>query len=285
MQNSQAVESRRLRMLGDYVGAEEQARRGLASVPGSSELRVQLALALKCQERLDEAREALQAASSLPWSDTQELCQLAELLLMMEQRVDALALLRAGAAEQPNDWPLVQQLAPLLLEDDAHAELLKLLEPHAARAASNPALLENLIAAYEGTGAYDRAVEYARRWVMVAPLDPYAHFKLAELEQRQGQMGVAMGRYRLVCELAQGDEGLREAAEQSMESLDLAQLQQIAALAAANVVFRTHLRRDREAALEEHGFQLTDDGLAVLSTVDLDKLSMVPGSADKRMSH
>ncbi len=164
-------------------------------------------------------------------------------------------------------------LAEYHLAEGQPEQAISVLEPVYQRAALHPTALPLLVVAYEQVGRFDAAHRVAARYVQEAPLDPYSHFKLAVLEQRAGSVGKAMARYQLAYQLAGDDQGVGEAAREGIRTLDAIQLQQITALAATNAVFRIALKRNLVEALEKHGFSLTENGMAMLASVDIDTLA------------
>jgi hypothetical protein len=88
-----------------------------------------------------------------------------------------------------------------------------------------------------------------------------------------GHIPEAMERYELAVDLDAGNTEITMAATDGIRSLDAIQLRQVAALAAADQAFRIGLARDARDALETRGFVLSDEGLAILSNIDLDVIA------------
>jgi len=226
--------------------------------------------------RAGELEQALRIAGNLVDADGAELgdlLELAELCVAADRPDAAQRLLEAALRVDPSCARAAEMLAEGHLAAGAPEQAVALLEPLYHRGALRPTGLGVLAMAHERLGRPDAAYRLAIRYAQAIPLDPYGHFKLAVLEQRAGAVGRAMARYQLALELAGDDDGLREAARDSIRTLDAIQLQQITALAAASPLFRLRLRHNTPEALEHHGFALTDLGRAMLASVDLDDLA------------
>jgi len=118
-------------------------------------------------------------------------------------------------------------------------------------------LLAILATACEFTGEVARAREAANRWVLAAPLDPYAHYKLALVEQRLKNYPEASRRLYLAASLAGPDDDVLYAVRDALSALDVLQLQQIIALREVDYEFRLQLQSSPESALEAKGFALS----------------------------
>jgi len=226
--------------------------------------------------RAGEVQQALQIAGNLgdaEGAEAGDLLELAELCLAADQPATAHRLLEAAVREDPTSARATEMLAESHVAGGAPEAALAALEPLYHRGALRPTGLSVLAMAYERLGRPDAAYRVAVRYAQAVPLDPYGHFRLAVLEQRAGAAGRAMARYQLAFELSGDDDGVREAARDSIRTLDAIQLQQITALAAASPLFRLRLKHNAADALDHHGFSLTDQGRAMLSTVDLDDLA------------
>ncbi len=122
-------------------------------------------------------------------------------------------------------------------------------------------LLALLTAACEHAGEVTRAREAALRWVEVAPLDSYAHYKLALIEQRLQNYHAAADRLAIAANVSEPDDDVALAARDALRALDALQMRQVAALAEVDLCFRLKLSGDPEEALGERGFSLTAGAL------------------------
>ena len=130
--------------------------------------------------------------------------------------------------------------------------------------ASDIPFLALLTAACEHAGEVGKARDAAARWVNMAPLDAYAHYKLGMLEQRLHNYREAVRRLRLAVRVAGPDEDVRFAADDALRALDALQLQQVVALCDVDVCFRMRLKWHPESTLSERGFALSDDAVRQL---------------------
>jgi tetratricopeptide (TPR) repeat protein len=270
---------------GDAASAATLARQALEQDASADSARIALALALRELDDLPGAFDVLSRAGELCCRDTHELCALAELLLEGDDAEWALLLLERGREMAPEAVDVAEMLCELYLEEGRHEAVVAVAEPLADRSDASLRLREALLSSWEHQGDLQRAERLARQLVLSAPLEGYAQFRLATLEQRTGQAAQAIARYLLVLELGAVDPDLQGAAEEAVDALDAVQLQQIAALASASVVFRVGLNRDCESTLRVHGFHLSDPALAALRSMDLEELAHTPVHVDRRMSH
>lgn len=270
---------------GDYQRAAETARRALRSDPECAAAHIDLAVALKHQGLLDEANAVLdQIAGKLP-PQAGRLCELAEMRLLAGRLGDAMAALRRALEVDPHHEVAIEMLAETCLLADDCQQAIEVCQGSRRRGAERVPILDILVAACERLGDTDLWLGYARELVQLCPMDAYAHYRLGAALQHRGDYPAAMERYALAADLAAGDEQVAQSAAEAIETLDTIQQQQILALAASNSVFRLRLARDPERALREHGFQLTEEGLHLLMSVDMDELSRVPGSGHPGGSH
>jgi hypothetical protein len=159
----------------------------------------------------------------------------------------------------------VEAIAEAHLVAGRPEEAARLCELHVDDNPPSIIILRILTAACERLGRMERAYEIALKWALLAPFDPYAHYKLGMLEQGRGRFGEAVARYALVCDLAGDETDVGRAAEDSIQALDILQLQQISALAEVDVVFRKRLRQDVRTAVGERGFVLSPRGLMTIA--------------------
>ena len=118
-------------------------------------------------------------------------------------------------------------------------------------------LLALLTAACEHAGEVGKARAAAVRWVEAAPLDSYAHYKLAMIEQRLHNYPAATERLQIAATIAEPDDDVAFAAREALRALDTLQVQQVEALAEVDLSFRVGLSSDPEGVLEERGFALS----------------------------
>lgn len=144
-------------------------------------------------------------------------------------------------------------LVEALLQDGSEAHLAELISAEA----TDVPLLAFLATACESAGDVERARRVAQRWAEVAPLDPYAHYKLALLEQRMQHYAEATRRLRVAAGLAGPDDDVVRASTDALQALDSIQMQQVAALMEVDVCFRVKSHQDPAGALEERGFSLS----------------------------
>jgi tetratricopeptide (TPR) repeat protein len=153
----------------------------------------------------------------------------------------------------------------------------------AGGSAADIPLLALLATACEYAGEVAKARDAAGRWVEAAPLDPYAHYKLALLEQRLQNYPAASERLRMAASLAGVDDDVLHAVRDAMGALDALQLQQVAALREVDISFRVKLTMQPEDALEERGFSLTPQGMRQLLSAD-DAADPIPPAYPRLLS-
>jgi hypothetical protein len=151
----------------------------------------------------------------------------------------------------------INAMVDALLADGAAAQLPEL----AAASPSDIPLLAFLTAACESAGDVERARRVAHRWVEAAPLDPYAHYKLAILEQRLQNYPGAAERLRLAMGVAGPDDGVALAAGEALQAIEAIQMHQVAALLEVDMCFRVKSSQDTTGALSERGFSLSPGGV------------------------
>lgn len=270
---------------GDYQRAARTARHALKLDPGCSSARVDLAVALRHQRLLHEANAALDELQGQWPPDATRLCELAEIRILEGRLEEGAAALRRALGAQPRHERAIEMLAEAYVLQDECQKAIETCKLSRRRGTERIPILDVLIIASERLGDADDCLAYAGELVQLCPLDAYAHYRLAAALQRQGDFPAAMERYALAADLAGEDEQVAQSAEEAIEALDSIQQQQIVALAASNGVFRLQLKRDPERALREHGFQLTEEGLNRLTSVDIEELPQVPGRGHPGMSH
>ena len=144
---------------------------------------------------------------------------------------------------------------------------------------SHVPLLALLTAACEHAGDVHEARKAALRWVQAAPLDAYAHYKLAMLEQRLQHYRTAVERLKVAMHISGPDDEVRVAAAEAMHALEALQLQQITALREVDICFRLKLNSDPVGALVERGFHVSRDALQRLQRGDDDPRGARPRPA------
>lgn len=144
-------------------------------------------------------------------------------------------------------------LVEALLKDGSEAHLAELISAEA----TDVPLLAFLATACESAGDVERARRVATRWVQVAPLDAYAHYKLGLLEQRLQNYPEATHRLRIAAGLGGPDDDVVRASNDALQALDGIQIQQVAALLEVDVCFRLKSNQDPAEALHERGFSLS----------------------------
>lgn len=270
---------------GKAEQAIEESEAALTLDPDCAEARASLILALKQQGDLGAALQALREAPSLPEDDAGFLYEVADLLGAEGEMDEAVRMLEKALEADPNFEPAIHMLGEAHLISGNPERALEVCARSNAQGTTRIPVLDVMIIAAERIGDLDAALQYATQLVELAPLDAYAHFRLASVLQRTGDYANAMSRYAMAIELSGDDDHVREPAEDAIETLDSIQLHQIVALAASSLVFRANLKRDAEGTLAQHGFRLTEGALAMLASLDFDELPPVAGHIDHRMSH
>jgi tetratricopeptide (TPR) repeat protein len=250
-------------MLGEEaVGAAPRYVRAIAA----------LVMALKRAGRDDEARRVLdEVPADLAGSPT-DLLAIADLCLREGAQATAQEMLRSALEADPTREHVAELLAGMYYAEGDLAGVVAVCEPFRMRGCATPTLLRFLCAAYEKLGDLPEAIDCGRLYAEAAPLDPAGHYHLATLEHRTGNAREALERYYLALELSGGDAELEMSASEGIQALDALQLRQIASIVAADPTFRIEIDRDPQAALDERGFALSDECLAVLANLDLDAM-------------
>lgn len=138
-------------------------------------------------------------------------------------------------------------------------------------------LLAMLTAACESAGEVQKARQAASRWVEISPRDPYAHYKLAMIDQRLQNYQAAVARLKVAVGVGDPDDDISLAAWDALRALDGLQIQQVIALRDCDLCFRLKLRVDPDAALEERGFSLSPAAVRRLTAADDGVSSIRPG--------
>jgi Flp pilus assembly protein TadD len=232
-----------------------------------------LATALKRAGKHAEARRVLTDAPPDLAGSTGDLVEMATFCLREGVQNSAKEILRCALEADPSRERVAEVLTGVYLSERDAAAAIAVCEPFRARGASTPLLLRLQAAAYEQLGDLSFAMDCARMYARVAPLDPRGHYHLGSLEHRMGNIPEAMERYELAFDLDGGNSEVAAAASDGIRALDAIQLRQITALAATDQVFRVALARDMREALDARGFVLSDEGYAILANIDLDMIA------------
>ncbi|MGD8238582.1 MAG: tetratricopeptide repeat protein [Armatimonadota bacterium] len=270
---------------GEYARAIQACRAALELSPDCAAARVDLAIALKRCGCVDEAIEAAEGLSDELPHDPAPVHELAELWMSADRPAEAIRTLEPMLAEGQHHEPAVTTLAEAYLALGEHRRAIEACKRSRAAGADRVPVLDLMVMAYEHVGDIPNALVTVTELVQATPLDAHAHFRMGTILQRSGDFSNAMARYAMAAELSPESDQVREAAEEAIETLDAIQLQQIVALASANVVFRAKLDRDMEGTLRDYGFRITDAAMGMLGSLDMDDLAPVAGHVDRRMSH
>ncbi len=270
---------------GEYDNAIGVCRAALQVDPTDPLARADLAIALYLSGRSAEAAAVVdEAGTDLP-RDADRLCDLAEIMLAEGRPEDGARLLAMTVELDPAHENGILRLAEARVMLGDYDDAVRLCRTSQRQGAQRIPVLDVLLLACERKGDGDACVEYASELARLAPLDPYAHYRLANAWQRLGNYIEAMQRYALAAELAAADDELRESAYEAMEALDSIQQHQVVALASNDIAFRLALKRDPAEALERHGFRLTEVGMHLLASLEIDDLPGAAGRSDRRTSH
>ncbi len=247
----------------EAVGAAPQYPRAISG----------LARALKQAGRHAEARRVLTSAPSALAGTTGDLVEMATLCLREGAQEPAKEILRVALEGDPSRERVAEVLAGVYLSERDPAAAIAVCEPFRARGQVTPLLLRLQAAAYEQLEDLSSAMDCARMYTQLAPLDPRGHYHLGSLEHRLGHLPEAMERYELVLDLDGSASEVAAAASDGIRALDAIQLRQITSLAGSDQTFRIALARDVREALESRGFVLSDEGVAILANIDPSMIS------------
>ncbi|MFQ5811003.1 MAG: tetratricopeptide repeat protein, partial [Armatimonadota bacterium] len=270
---------------GEYGRAIHECRVALELSPDCPEARVDLAIALKRSGRVDEALREAEGLSGELAHGPARVHELAELWMSTDRPAEAIRALAPMLAEGQHYEPAIKTLAEAHLALGEHRKAVEACKRSRAAGTERVPILDLMVMAYEHIGDIPNALVNVTELVQATPLDAHAHFRMGTILQRSGDFSNAMARYAMAAELSAENDQVREAAEEAIETLDAIQLQQIVALASANVVFRAKLDRDMEGTLRDYGFRITDAAIGMLGSLDMDDLAPATGHVDRRMSH
>jgi tetratricopeptide (TPR) repeat protein len=223
-----------------------------------------------------EARRVLDAVPDDLAASPGELVELAEVCLSHGAQSTALEMLRTALESEPTCAPTAELLARVLFASGDTVGVVAVCEPFRMRGGATPMLRRMLAAAYEQLGDLAKARERAEEYARVAYLDPHAHYHLGTLEHRAGNFGEAMRRYHLAMDLGESDAEIGAAASDGIRALDAMQIRHVTALAGQDAAFLLALSRDPREALEHRGFALSEEGLAILASMDLRSVARGP---------
>jgi Flp pilus assembly protein TadD len=223
-----------------------------------------------------EARQVLSTASGGLAGSTGDLVEIATFCLREGVQDSAKQILRFALETDPGRSRVAEVLAGIYLAEHDPAAALAVCEPFRARGEATPVLLRLQAVALEQVDDLRAALDCARLYAQVAPLDPRGHFHLGSLEHRLGNIPEAVERYELAVDLDGGHSDITAAATDGLRALDAIQLRQITGLLVSDPVFRVAVTKDVRDALETRGFTLSEEGLAVLSSLDLNLLTREP---------
>ncbi len=270
---------------GRYARAIRECEMALEISPECHSARAELAIALKRSGRVGEALRAVEEiADKLP-SEPARVHELAELWLKAKQPGRAARALESLSAGGQHCEATIKALAEAYIALGEYGNALEACAKSRAAGTDRIPILDLTVMAYEQIGDIPNALVTITELVQVAPLDGYAHYRMGAILQRSGDFSNAMARYAMAAELAADDDDVRDESEEAIETLDAIQLQQIVALASANVVFRAKLGRDIEGTLREYSFRVTDAAIGMLGSLDMEDLVPPAGDVDRRMSH
>ncbi len=241
-----------------------------------------LATALKRAGRDAEARSVLTEAPSDVLGSTGDRLDMAAVCLREGVSEPAMEILRMTLEANQRDDRAAELLARAYLTQNNFAAVVAVCGPFHARGKATPTLLRLLAAAYERLSDLQSAEDCAHMYSEAAPLDPRGHYHLATLEHRLGNVAEAMDRYDLAIELGGADPKLATAASDGIRALDALQLRQITAQAGRDPGFRIALQRDITGTLDELGFVLSEEGVALLASMDLDSLAATDPGATRQ---
>lgn len=232
---------------GLYDEAVAQIKEAMVIWPAEPKCSVQLAVIYRAQNKIGPAVEA------------------------MKKAVD----------QNPNDSDIQEQLLQILIELGRYEEAVNLSRRLLARSPRNLFVRDVLGIAYLQQGKIEDSLRVTNELINLVPSDPAHHFKKAVLLQQKGEIAQAMSSFTRSLEMDPAGD-MADDAREAIAALDSYQLRQILTIAVEDIVFRTKLTMDPEAASTERGFLLSSSGVATLKQIDLDQL---PDEAQNRYYH
>jgi tetratricopeptide (TPR) repeat protein len=130
-------------------------------------------------------------------------------------------------------------------------------------------------AIYMQRGDVDAAIRVTNTLIRLDFGNPANHFKKALLCQHKGEVALAVEEFTVAYRL-DPDGIYSEPARDALETLDSYQINQVLTLATEDLVFRTKLSQNAEAAVAERGFALSDMGVHILGELCDELLDEVP---------
>jgi len=258
-----------------------------AEQPGKSKNQPKLASLLKKADTLakrglyDEAIAQVKEAIALWPSEPKCSVQLANLYRAQNKIGPAIEAMKNAVDLNPKDSDTQEQLLQILIELGRYEEAVSLSRKMLKKSPKNLFVRDVLGIAYLQQGKIEDSLRVTNELIHLVPADPAHHFKKAVLLQQKGEIAQAMSCFTRSLEMdPSGD--MADDAREAIAALDSYQLRQILTIAVEDIVFRTKLMMDPEAASIERGFLLSSSGVATLRQIDLDSL---PGEAQNRYYH
>lgn len=229
----------------------------------------------------DEAIAQVKAAIAIWPSEPKCSVQLASLYRAQNKIGPAVEAMKRAVDLNPNDCGTQEQLLHILIELGRYDEAVTLSRKLLAKSPRNLFVRDVLGIAYLQQGKIEDSLRVTNELINLVPADPAHHFKKAVLLQQKGEIAQAMSSFTRSLEMdPSGD--MADDAREAIAALDSYQLRQILTIAVEDIVFRTKLIMDPEAASTERGFLLSSSGVSTLRQIDLDSL---PGEAQNRYYH
>lgn len=207
--------------------------------------------------------------------------RLANLYLAQNKIGPAIEAMKHAVALNPKDSSAQERLLQALIETGRYDEAIKLSRKMLTMFPRSLFARDVLGMAYLQQGRIDESLRVTDELIRLAPSDPAHHIKKAVLLQQKGEIAQAMSAFTRALELDPGGD-LADDARAAIAALDSYQMRQILTIAVEDVVFRTKLRLDPQAATMERGFLLSPSGIATLRRIDLESL---PTDSQNRYYH
>lgn len=234
--------------------------------------------ALAKQGHYDEAIAQVKQAISIWPSEPKCSVQLAMLYRAQNKIGPAVEAMKTAVDLNPKDSGTQEQLLQILIELGRYDEAVSLSRRLLAQSPRNLFVRDVLGIAYLQQGKIEDSLRVTNELINLVPADPAHHFKKAVLLQQKGEIAHAMSSFTRSLEMDPGGD-MADDAREAIAALDSYQLRQILTIAVEDMVFRTKLTIDPEAASMERGFLLSSSGVTTLRQIDLDSL---PGDAQNR---
>lgn len=229
----------------------------------------------------DEAIAQVKEAMTLWPSEPKCSVQLASLYRAQNKIGPAVEAMKQAVELNPSDSTTQEQLLQILIELGRYDEAVSVGRRLLSKSPRNLFVRDVLGIAYLQQGKIEDSLRVTNELINLVPADPAHHFKKAVLLQQKGEIAQAMSSFTRSLEMdPNGD--MADDAREAIAALDSYQLRQILTIAVEDVVFRTKLMMDPEAASLERGFLLSTSGVQTLRQIDLESL---PGEAQNRYYH